>query len=225
MPAHDVTLAGTEARPTEGLVDFAIFERELRAGFDATRSFTAAPDDAAIAQMLVHARTLFKWNQTHSLTSVKTPREWASALFVDAWLVTGVCDDWSGTLIDVGAGGGFPGLVVLAARPSHPAILFEKVEKKRSFLTAAVAAMKLSATTVARAAFPAPLPDGRRVFVSRATWAPEEWLAIAQKEARAGDTIIVQASQEALPPNAALARETTLPFSSAQRKLARYDVR
>lgn len=196
-------------------------ERDLRDGLARVGN---VPGEPAIQRMLVHAATLVKWNKTHSLTSVKSPRDFAEALFVDSWLVTAVNDDWSGTLVDVGAGGGFPGLVLLAAHAT-PAVLFEKVEKKRSFLTAAVAAMQLKDVVVSREAFPpqqAALPEGRRLFVSRATWAPAEWLAIARAAARPGDTIIVQASQEALPEGAEQTLETELPFSRAKRRLGRY---
>jgi 16S rRNA (guanine527-N7)-methyltransferase len=204
---------------------FDELERELRDGLARVAAVAAAPDEAAIGRMLVHARTLHKWNSTHNLTSVKTPRDYAEALFVDSWLVTGLVDAFDGTLVDVGSGGGFPALVVLAAHPELPAVLFEKVEKKRSFLSAAIVALGLKHATVAREPFPpqkGPLPASPRIFTSRATWAPHEWLTIARATAQPGDAIIVQASQEALPDGAARTLETALPFSQAKRRLGRY---
>src|SRR5688572_673260 len=132
---------------------FAEFERHLRDGL--SRAAAPPPDEPSIQRMLVHARTLHKWNGTHNLTAVKTPRDWAEALYVDAWLLTAVFAEWNSVmLVDVGSGGGFPALVILAAYPELPAVLFEKVEKKRSFLTAACAAMTLTHAAVAREPFP-----------------------------------------------------------------------
>ncbi|MCC6808615.1 MAG: class I SAM-dependent methyltransferase [Deltaproteobacteria bacterium] len=201
----------------------ADFERHLRDGV--AKLPAAVPDDAAIARMLVHARTLYKWNATHNLTSLKSAKDYAEALFIDSWLVTAAYADFGGaTLVDVGSGGGFPGLVILAAQPTLPAVFFENVEKKRSFLATAAAAMHFAHATVSREPFPPaqPLPNGRRIFVSRATWAPQEWLGIARGQAQPGDTIIVQASQEPLPEGSDRAIEAALPFSQAKRRVGVY---
>jgi 16S rRNA (guanine527-N7)-methyltransferase len=50
--------------------------------------------------------------------------------------------------IDLGSGGGFPGIVVAIARPDVTVLLTEKVRKKASFLTYVAREMQLTNTTV-----------------------------------------------------------------------------
>jgi len=50
------------------------------------------------------------------------------------------------TFVDIGSGGGFPGIPLAAALPAERALLVESIRKKASFLEAAVAATGLAAT-------------------------------------------------------------------------------
>lgn len=205
------------------------FEARLLDAFAARAAVVPTPSAAVVDRMIAHALLLERWNKTHNLTAAKTAQDYAEALFFDAWLVRAVLPEGERALIDVGAGGGFPSLVLLASEPERQALLFEKVEKKRSFLTMASIAVGAKATRVARSEFSpnVELPDGPRVFVSRATWAPEEWLALATQAAAGDDEVVVQSAQEALPEAPAGWRcvaqvETRLPVSGALRRLGRY---
>ena len=173
---------------------------------------------------LAHAALLAKWNRTHNLTSL-AEAEWAEKHFLDSWWVAPLAR--GGALIDVGSGGGFPGLVLLAAEPERRAVFFEKVEKKRAFLRTAIAALGYTNASVSPAVFPPHEWPGPAVFVSRATWAPADWLATATTIARGGDAIVTQSAAEpppAAPPGWArvTVAEHVLP-SGAPRSVARYE--
>ncbi len=206
------------------------FETALREGFLRVGGVVAPPEETALERMLQHAALLERWNKTHNLTSVEGAEPRAEALFIDSWLIRALGDLSTGPLIDVGGGGGFPALVLLSAEPEREALLFEKVEKKRSFLSTAIATLGLKRATVARETFPpraGGLPGAPRLLTSRATFAPADWLAIAATIAAPGDRIVVQASQDA-PPESGKAWhrtamiETALPFSGAKRRVAIY---
>lgn len=197
------------------------FEQRLRKACALRRDVVREPSDAAYAKMSAFAALLEKWNGTHNLTSVQGLDQWVDALFFDSWLVQALMPE-QGSWIDVGSGGGFPALVLLAEAPDRQALLFEKVAKKRSFLQVAAGALGYKALQVAPGAFPGALPAGPRVFTSRATFAPADWLAMAREHAAPGDTVIVQCSQDALPDGALRSIETTLPLTGAKRRLGAY---
>jgi len=56
--------------------------------------------------------------------------------------------DVAGTVVDLGSGGGVPGLIIGVARPDLALILVEATAKRCRFLDAAVAALALSAVVV-----------------------------------------------------------------------------
>ena len=186
----------------------------------------AAPRET-LDRLQAHAALLAKWNRTHNLTSL-AESQWAETHFLDSWWVVPLAS--GGTLIDVGSGGGFPGLVLLAADPHRRAVFFEKVEKKRAFLRTAIAALGYVNASVSPTIFPPASWPGPAVFVSRATWAPAEWLANAAAVARAGDAVVTQSAAEP-PPQAppgwvrATVAEHVLPISGAPRTLARFEKR
>lgn len=79
----------------------------------------------------------------------------------------------SGTVVDVGSGAGFPGLVVGCARPDRPLVLIESRRKPASFLSDAIRGIPLPKARVLRlraeqAVRDASLAGGVDVVVSRA---------------------------------------------------------
>ena len=75
------------------------------------------------------------WNQKMDLTAVTDPEETADRHFVDslAILRTPLLKDVS-SLIDVGTGAGFPGLVLKIARPDIQLCLLDSLQKRLDFL-------------------------------------------------------------------------------------------
>ena len=91
--------------------------------------------------------------------------------------------------VDVGAGGGFPGLVV-AATLGVALTLVEPRQRRAAFLEIALAAIGRGDCDVVRARLERKgwqslergnLPTRARVASSRATFAPPEWLSVGQR--------------------------------------------
>lgn len=88
---------------------------------------------------LQHAELLKRWNRVHNLTRVTDDEEVARAHFVDSLaglsaIASHLGASPAGALVDVGSGGGFPGLVAAVLWPEVQVTLVESVHKKASFL-------------------------------------------------------------------------------------------
>lgn len=89
-------------------------------------------------------------NEQMNLTAIKEPEAAWERHVLDALtllpLVASV--PAGGTLVDIGSGGGIPGIVLAIARPDLHVTLVESTQKKAAFLSAVSAAMGLSNVTV-----------------------------------------------------------------------------
>lgn len=117
-------------------------------------------------------------------------------------------------IIDVGAGGGLPGVPLALLFPDRELLLVEPIHKKTAFL--AHAAQQLGLTNL-RVHTGRAEPDGKLVpplrhpahtpptlALSRATLAPAPWLAIARHlVGRGGLVLLALAAEDSLPPEVA----------------------
>jgi len=97
-------------------------------------------------QLLAYVRLLDKWNQIYNLTAVRN---------IDAMLTQHVLDSLAvlpylegGTILDVGSGGGLPGIPLAIARPEASVTLLDSNHKKSTFLKQAVIELAVSNGTV-----------------------------------------------------------------------------
>ena len=107
----------------------------------------ALPAGAA-EQLLAYAELLAKWNRTYNLTAIRDPLQSVSHHLLDSLAVMGELSDCAGTLVDVGSGGGLPGIPLAIADPARPVTLNDASEKKGAFLRQAAIELGLSNVTV-----------------------------------------------------------------------------
>jgi 16S rRNA (guanine527-N7)-methyltransferase len=91
-----------------------------------------------------HVRMLLAWTSAINLTAIREPVAVATAHVVDSltalpWLRAHDVP----ALLDLGSGGGFPGLPLAATLPETDVLLLEAVGKKARFLDTAIAAVGL----------------------------------------------------------------------------------
>ena len=105
-----------------------------------------------------HVRLLLAWNEAINLTAIADPAAVATRHVVDSLvalplLAGGPSHATAGPLrlLDLGSGGGFPGLTLAAALPGSRVTLVDSVAKKARFLDAAVAAAGLADRVTVRA--------------------------------------------------------------------------
>jgi 16S rRNA (guanine527-N7)-methyltransferase len=99
-----------------------------------------------------YLRLLLEWNQRFNLTAIEAPEAVIDKHFVDSLSCVAVLSLASlHRLVDVGTGGGFPGLVLKIAFPHLEVLLLDAVDKRLGFLRRVTAALELSGVTTLHA--------------------------------------------------------------------------
>lgn len=95
-------------------------------------------------QLMLYLAHLIEWNKTINLTAIIDPKEIIIKHFVDS-LVALVSTNFpqSGLVLDVGSGGGFPGIPLKIMRSDMRLVLVEPVQKKTSFLNSVIGLLRL----------------------------------------------------------------------------------
>lgn len=84
-------------------------------------------------QLLRYRQELLDWNTRVNLTAIKDPEEVLFKHFLDSLSLLSVYDTPQTTLLDIGSGAGFPGLVLKIARPAWRITSLEATGKKITF--------------------------------------------------------------------------------------------
>lgn len=98
------------------------------------------------SQCLDYMALMQKWNQVYNLTAVRQPEEMVSLHVLDSLSVLPHITE--GHLLDVGSGGGLPGLIIAIARPDVQVTTIDTVQKKAIFMRQAKAELGLENVTV-----------------------------------------------------------------------------
>ena len=84
-------------------------------------------------QFSIHAGELIKWNSKINLTAITDPLEVAVKHFLDSLAPARIIPAGS-SMLDIGSGGGFPGIPLKVILPSLSVTLLDSSRKKISFL-------------------------------------------------------------------------------------------
>ena len=87
---------------------------------------------AAQEKLLAYLALLYKWNRTYSLTAMREQDKAVSHHLLDSLAVLPFVPD--GRLLDVGSGGGMPGIPLAIARGGLAVTLLDSNSKKAAFL-------------------------------------------------------------------------------------------
>jgi len=97
-----------------------------------------------------YLRELLLWNRRINLVSQQTSRDIVVRHFVDSLTPAPWIEKQAGLLIDLGSGGGFPGIPLRIALPGLTLTLVESSRKKTSFLAHIVRTLHLDNVTIIR---------------------------------------------------------------------------
>jgi 16S rRNA (guanine527-N7)-methyltransferase len=102
-------------------------------------------DDQARAALEGHARLLLAWTAHINLTSIREPELVAREHLLDSLAAAPLLRDVAAsTILDLGSGGGFPGIPLAIALPRTHVLLVESIAKKARFLGVVVNALGLA---------------------------------------------------------------------------------
>ena len=120
-------------------------EQELREFVvSSARELGLIIEESHAEQFIRYLAHLIEWNKVINLTAIIDPKEIIIKHFVDS-LVALVATSFPqhSMVLDVGAGGGFPGIPLKIVRPDLRLALVEPVQKKCSFLNSVIGLLKL----------------------------------------------------------------------------------
>jgi 16S rRNA (guanine527-N7)-methyltransferase len=100
-----------------------------------------------IAKLMDYLALLFKWNAVYNLTSLRDPMQMVTHHLLDSLAAVPAFID-AKNVLDVGAGGGLPGMVLAICRPDMKVAMIDTVHKKTAFLTQVKAELGLANVTV-----------------------------------------------------------------------------
>jgi 16S rRNA (guanine527-N7)-methyltransferase len=102
--------------------------------------------EAAQLKLLAFRDLLLKWNRTYNLTALRDPQQAISHHLLDALAI--LPHVGAGPLLDVGSGGGLPGIALAIARPDLSVTLVDTVQKKAAFLQQVAIELELKSVAV-----------------------------------------------------------------------------
>ena len=106
-------------------------------------------DETAEMRLKRYAELLVEWNEKMNLTAITEPSEIAVKHFIDSMMIFKYADiPDNASVIDIGTGAGFPGVVMKIARPDIKLTLMDSLQKRIVFLSALCDELGLEVTTV-----------------------------------------------------------------------------
>jgi 16S rRNA (guanine527-N7)-methyltransferase len=95
-------------------------------------------------QLLAYLALLIKWNKAYNLTAVRNPDEMVSRHLLDSLSVVPFVVEAGDNWLDVGSGGGMPGIPLAIVFPERQFTLLDSNGKKTRFLTQVKLELKLA---------------------------------------------------------------------------------
>lgn len=124
-------------------IDIPALKPQLEAGIAALQLTLSAQ---AVDQLMAYLTLLEKWNKVYNLTAIRNPQEMLVKHLLDSLAIMPHIDGQR--LIDVGTGGGLPGIPLAICFPDRQVDLLDSNSKKTRFLIQAKAELGLENTQV-----------------------------------------------------------------------------
>ena len=98
-------------------------------------------------KLMDYLTLMFKWNAVYNLTSLRDPMQMVTHHLLDSLAAVPAFAN-AHNVLDVGSGGGLPGIVLAIVRPDMKVSMIDTVHKKTAFLTQVKAELSLTNVTV-----------------------------------------------------------------------------
>lgn len=111
---------------------------------DGLSAMAISVSDKQFNQLCLYIDLLEKWNVAYNLTALKDERQMVYHHLLDSLSLTPFVPDTAKTVLDVGSGGGTPGIPLAIYRPDLAVTLVDSNSKKTAFLRQAVIELGLN---------------------------------------------------------------------------------
>jgi 16S rRNA (guanine527-N7)-methyltransferase len=193
-------------------------------------------DSGQLRRFRLYLEELLLWNRRCNLVSSDDPEEIVLRHVLDSLAMVPLLPRRDGRLLDIGSGGGFPGIPLKIARTSLDVVLLEASRRKASFLKRAAVILGLEGLEVRWERTEEYLRrEGVRgsfdLVVSRAVFPPPRFAAAGAPFLRPGGHLLIMAgpaTDTRMPPppgtflEAHSSHEYTLPGTGENRKIIIY---
>ena len=98
--------------------------------------------EEALNLLLRYQDALVLWNKAYNLTAIRDPKEMLVKHLLDSLSI--LKDLPKGRLLDIGTGGGMPGMIIALCQPERQCVLLDSNGKKIRFLKQFIADLKLT---------------------------------------------------------------------------------
>jgi len=179
----------------------ALSEEERQMLLDWCDSRGVRVDDGSVARLGFYRSMLLDWNCRMNLTAIRDAREVLIKHFLDSLSIAPYVPRGE-SLLDIGSGAGFPGMVLKLVRPAQPVTLVEARGKKAGFLEHVRRSFRLGACEILHARLEGSevgLRGRFGVVVSRGVRSPEPFLRLAATYLRPGGRIIAMLGRGQIP--------------------------
>jgi len=164
------------------------------------------------ACLLEYLAQLQRWNRTYNLTAIRDPGQMLVQHLFDSLAVVGPLEralrgKTDVRVLDVGSGGGLPGVVLAIACPAWRIRCVDAVEKKAAFVRQAAAVLALPRLQAVHARVESLPPADCDVVVSRAFASLADFAELAGRHADNDGTLVAMKGREPLEEIAALPQQ------------------
>ena len=168
-------------------------------------------DDGQVNKLESYSSLMLRWNKRIQMTATRELDEFVSRHVIDSLELGSELPVGEARMLDVGSGGGLPGIVLAIARPDIRFTLIEPTQKKHAFLSTARRELQLDnlETFAIRDEELREREDFRPYdyAVARAVWAVATWLERGKALVRPGGQIFAMEGRD----------ETELPEGCVRR--------
>ncbi len=181
--------------------------------------------DDSVRQLDEYAAEIIRWGRRVNLTGAKDVGEFIRGPLFDALTIVPLLER-GGTLVDIGSGGGLPGIPASILDRGAPITLVEPRERRAAFLRHVVHLLGVRAQVVQSRAENLPAESWRGA-VSQAVWPPNEWLERSTTLIERGGAVYILSAaslnSENLPGDAFIDEQMsgTRPWNGVTRYAAR----
>ena len=187
--------------------------------------------EAALDKLLAYLDLLLRWNKVYNLTALRQPDQVLSHHLLDCLAVLPPLRRWADgrrlNILDVGSGGGLPGVVLAIAQPDWRLDCVDSVAKKAGFIRQVAAELALPNLHSHHARVEAMTPDDHDLAISRAFASLADFTRLTAQMLPASGVWLAMKGQPSaaelaeLPPDLAVfhVEQLAVPTLNAQRCL------